>query len=144
MMEADRFDKEAAELVSCLYLSCDHVEFRRHINVCPANYRPAVAARLRKDGAEIERLKLMERSGLQLANSLITELQAEVANLRAQLAALHGKIMNLEVDEAHSANFSYKLGHSYARRAAAELCVTLLYDAKEAIRAAMTESEVKR
>ena len=146
MSKPDRFDKEAAEMLPCRYLTCDHVEFRDHVSVCPANYRQDVAARLRKDGAEVSRaydlvsVKAAETADARLE---ILELQAELAQLRAQLTTLHGKIINLPASDvvARVLGDSYRLGHRDARHAAAELCVTLLYDAKEAIRAATSEGE---
>ena len=57
MSEPDKYDKEAAEMLPCIYLGCATLRFAEHINSCPAFHRPAVAASLRANGQEIERLK---------------------------------------------------------------------------------------
>ena len=192
MSEPDKYDKDATEIVKV----ADDEEWQ----VGEVLLREAVAARLRADGAEIERLheyirtratlgrELCEQLGIHTSmpntgcfgddkcprcfqigfavlkqrEDLATELshlRAQLANrcdhcgakvysgppdcfrcgapnccpqcceidtLRAQLAALHGKIMNIPYPESnYPLNIEYRMGHRDARHAAAELCAAM-------------------
>ena len=200
MSELDKYDKETAEMLPC-GPQCGggvHVAIFKGPHLDGFLYgaclrRPAVAARLRSDGAEIEQLRTLDKTMAKAHNSNLVEMAnmreeiaqlraqlvealagrdaqrgkakyvpqqmrllnrlanqignegtlfheiasefkdacyqgVELAQLQAQLVALHGKIMNLPVTKEHlleprdAWSRGYRLGHRDARHAAAELC----------------------
>jgi hypothetical protein len=80
---------------------------------------------------EIERLRnALNMLGNEPMDRRFEAARVEIAQLRAQLAALHGKIMNLPIDckGQEISSFpvdAYRQGYRDARHAAAELCLTL-------------------
>ena len=142
MSEPDEFDLKAAEMLPChagYDWICCHKE--PHSIQCPAHYRPAVAAALRAQAQEIERLKyelsvIGDMAVVDFNDAVVgrvdkavsmpktyadarrAELE-QVAQLRARMAALHGKIMALAMKEAPDS--LWQTGYRKGVHAAAEL-----------------------
>lgn len=119
MSELDRFDKEAAEMLPCWYRPADYcTELPGCASPCWAcQYRPAVADRLRADGAEIERLKESESNAdvlreiidkydrdLRVKRIEADNLGSELAQLRAEIERL--KAQNIYEQERNAINVS--------------------------------------
>ena len=132
MSELDRFDKEAAEMLPCWYRPADYcTELPGCASPCWAcQYRPAVADRLRADGAEIERLKESESNAdvlreiidkydrdLRVKRIEADNLGSELAQLRAEIERLRAEIVyerernanNVSIAEAELAQLRAKL-----------------------------------
>ena len=94
--EQDKFDKQVAEMLPCRWITtgpCAEKAVRivdgvptkisdYHWEECPAFRRTAVAAALREQGQENERLK----AAIYTSNANVLRAQDEIAQLRAQLA----------------------------------------------------------
>jgi len=125
---SDKYDDEAAKLLPC---DCNNRDGREgHFSSCGGYWRDEVGARLRADGAEIERLRTLDKTMAKAHNSNLVEManmREEIGQLKVQLAGLHGAIMNLPlvvefVDTDSTVGQAYRLGHRDARHASAELC----------------------
>jgi hypothetical protein len=110
MSEQDKYDKMAEELFDPLAASFAT--------------RVIVAVALRSQGEEIERLQTLDKTMANVHNSNLVEManmREEISQLKAQLGALHGKIMNLEPN-GPGITTRYIIGFSDARHQAAGLC----------------------
>ena len=117
MSEPDKYEKQAWEVWrSTRYTHADMID--------------VYAARLRADGAEIEKWHTLYNSCCDDLGASLRQHEAtkqELSQLRAQLAALHGRIMNLPVKRPNlsSGKDYYAYGHRDARHADAALVAEL-------------------
>lgn len=93
MSEDDVYDKQAAELLPCIgqgWISSNEMLCPPELPSCYACVnRPVVAAALREQGEEIERLKELDRIGRENHDRLVADnacLKAEIIKLKARIA----------------------------------------------------------
>jgi hypothetical protein len=112
----DKYKLQAEKLLPC---NCkDNMYYTRgkHLDSCFASRRPAVAAALRAQGAEIERLQALDKVSAKAHNSNLLEMgdmRRVIAQLKAQLGEAKSEIRMLNIAMSNMDDV-FKQGMEYA------------------------------